>query len=140
MDSGILFSGNETIDSGTFVFSNDQIQTFIESGDTTLSDPFEFAEYPLLNTDSTYDSTLDEEIFSPMLNCDNDNDGLVSIELKDVLQPSQDQMPVLELPVDNQILVLNQPERNVRFRYLEIHQSISNIFHLTVCLRNVKQY
>ena len=116
MDSEILFSGIETNDSGTFVFSNDQIQTFIESGDTTLSDPFEFAEYPLLNSDSTYDSTLDEEIFSPMLKCDNDIDGLVPIELKDVLKPSQDQIPVLEFPVDNQILVLNQPERNIRFR------------------------
>ena len=116
MDSEILFSGNETIDSGTFVFSNDQIQTFIESGDSTLSDPFEFAEYPLLNSDSTCDSTLDEEIFSPMLKCDNDIDGLVPIELKDVLKPSQDQIPVLEFPVDNQILVLNQPERNIRFR------------------------
>ena len=35
--------------------------------------------------------------------CDNDNDGLVPIELKDVLKPSQYQIPVLEFPVDNQI-------------------------------------
>ena len=115
MDSEILFSGNETIDSGTFVFSNDQIQTFIESGDTTLSDPFEFAEYPLLNSDSTYDSTLDEEIFSPILNCDNNVNGLGSM-LEDVFLRSQDKIPVSDQTVDHQIVVSNQPERNVRFR------------------------
>ena len=119
MDSenyAILFDANETIDSGTCVFSNDQIQTIMESADTTLSDVFEFAKYPLLNLDSTHDTTQDEEIFSPMLHYDNDDKGLGSIELEDILQHSQDQISVFDQHVDHQIVVLNQPERNIKFR------------------------
>ena len=114
----ILFSGDSslTIDSDTCVLSSDDIQSIIESADTTLSDVLEFAEYPLLNLDSAYDETQTEEIFSPMLNCDNDDNGLESIEHKDVVQHSQDQIPVFDQTVDQQIVVLNQPERNVKFR------------------------
>ena len=133
----IPFDDNETIDLGTSVFSNDQIQTIMESGDTTLSYPFELAEYPSPDLDPTYDPTHNEEIYSPILDLpslfenvslpspdqtpvsdptDNDNNGLLSIEDKDVLQPFQDQLPVSEQTVDHQILVSNQPERNVRFR------------------------
>ena len=108
----ILLSDNE---SGTRIFSTDQIQSIMQSGDTTLSDVFEFAEYPSLNLDSTYDATQDKEIFSPMLNYANDIDGLGSI-LENVLLPSQDQIPVSDQIVDHQIVVFNQPERNVRFR------------------------
>ena len=96
--------------------STDHIQSIMESGDITLSDAFEFAEYPLLNLYSTQDATQGEEIFSPMLNCDDDDNGLESIEHKDVLQHSQDQIPVFDQTVDQQIVVLNQPERNVKFR------------------------
>ena len=78
----IPFDDNETIDSGTSVLSNDQIQTIMESGDTTLSYPFE-----------------------------------LDFELPSVFQDLfQDQLPVSEQTVDHQILVSNQPERNVRFR------------------------
>jgi hypothetical protein len=108
----ILLNGNETFGSGTNVFSNDQIQTIMESGDTTLSEPFEFAKYPLPNLESTYNTTQDEEIYLPLLNCEN---GLGSM-LKDVLLPLQDPIPVSDQTVDHQIVVLNQPERNVRFR------------------------
>jgi hypothetical protein len=108
----ILSSGNETFDSGTYVFSNDQIQTIKESGATTLSDPFEFPEFPLPNIDSPYNTTQDEEIYLPLLNCEN---GLGSM-LKDVLLPLQEQILVSDQTVDHQIVVLNQPERNVRFR------------------------
>ena len=108
----ILFSGN---DLGTSVLSTDQIQSIMQSGDTTLSDVFEFAEYPLLDIDSTYDKTQDEEIFLPILNCHNDINRLGSM-LEDTLLPSQEQIPVSNQTVDHQIVISNQPERNVRFR------------------------
>ena len=117
----ILFSGN---DLGTRVLSTDQIQTILESGDTTLSEVFEFAEYPSPNVDSTYDATQDEEIFSPMLNYDNDINSLGSM-IEEVLRPPQDQIPVSDQTADHQIVVFNQPERNLRFRWLEINVSSS---------------
>ena len=108
----ILYSCN---DSGSRVSSTDPIQSILQSDDTTLYDVFEFAEYPSLNLDSTNDATQNEELFSPMLNYDNDINGLGSM-LEDILLPSQDQIPVSDQTVDHQIVVLNQPEKNVRFR------------------------
>ena len=105
----------DRFDSGTYVFSNDQIETIKESGATTLSEPFEFDVYPLPNLPSTYDTTQDGEISLPLLNCDNDIHGLRSM-LEDALRPWQDQIPVSDPTVDHQIVILNQPERNVRFR------------------------
>ena len=106
----ILFSGNDLC---TRVLSTDQIQSILESGDTTLSEVFEFSEYPSPNLD--YDATKDQEIFSPLLNCDNDIKHLGSM-LDDVLLPPQDQTHVSDQTFDHQIVISNQPERNVRFR------------------------
>ena len=110
----IPFDDNETIDSGTSVLSNDKIQTIMESGDTTLSYPFELDfELPFNFENVSLPSPDQTPVSDPT---DNDNNGLVSIDHKDVLQPFQDPLPVSDQTVDHQILVSNQPERNVRFR------------------------
>ena len=86
------------MDSSEYVLSFDSIQTIIESADSTLSEPFKLPEVP--------------ELFVQLLDPLKEEGP----EGKEVLKRLQDQAPILQDTADHQLVVLNQPDRNVKFR------------------------